>query len=148
MKERDLKVTISTFLLLFSLFTSCFFLTFLFLFLLTFFCRCCLGFCHFSSLNCFLYFNLLFLNMTGVVCGEGTGCHQVGAGLETTVGRPAKSRGSLGVATGDASNTSETESGLLTFQQFPSRQKASRNDLVVLQQYSADSAKDRDTMMF
>lgn len=126
MEERDLKVALSTFLLFFSLFTSCFFLSFLFLFLLTFFCRGCLGFSRFSSLNCFFYFNLLFLDMTGVVRGEGTGCHQVGAGLETTVGRPAKSRGSLGVATGDASHTGETEPGLFTFQQFPSRKKKSQ----------------------
>lgn len=125
MEEKALKEAVSTFLLFFSLFTSCFFLlTFLFLFLLTFLCRGCLGFSCFSSLNCFLYFNLFFLDMTGVVCGEGTGCHQVGGGLQPAVGRPAKGGGSLGVATGDASNTGETESGLFTFQQFPSRKKS------------------------
>lgn len=57
--------------------------------------------------------------MAGVVRREGACRHQVGAGLQTTIGGSAKDLGALGVAAGYASHTGETEPGLLAFQEFP-----------------------------
>lgn len=118
--KRHLEATLITFLLFFTLFSR-FFLAFLLLLLLTLFCRSCLGFSCFSSLDGFLDLNLLLLDVAGVVGGEGASGHQVGAGLEATEGGPAKGGGSLAVATGDAAHAGEAQPGLLPFQQLPTR---------------------------